>query len=221
MNDSEHVRHQFQVLGEEAMAALDKIHAAREMGLAASRKAVQLSSRAIRAAHRGEFETARELSIEAGAVIAGATRDLQDAPSVRHAGFMLDGQKEYVESAITIAFISGTDVPTPSDLDVDFPAYLNGLAEAASELRRSALDAIRHGNVARADELLGLMDETMGLLAIVDFPEGVTSGLRRTTDQLRAVTERTRGDVTAALRQAALEHRISALESRLPGNLEH
>jgi translin len=132
---------------------------------------------------------------------------------------MLDGEKEYAEAAITLAFISGSEFPTPDSLGIGAPAYLNGLAEAASELRRSALDAIRAGDPQRADDLLWLMDEAMGILATLDYPEGVTGGLRRTTDQLRAVTERTRGDVTAALRQGDLEARMKTLEQHLQRHL--
>jgi translin len=134
---------------------------------------------------------------------------------MRYSGFMHDGEKEYAEAAITLAFVSGSRIPGAGDLGTGHAAYLNGLAEAASELRRSALDAIRRGEPARADELLGLMDEAMGVVETVDFPEAVTSGLRRTTDALRGVVERTRGDVTAALRQQALETRLGALEERL------
>ena len=100
-------------------------------------------------------------------------------------------------------------------MGVGYPAWLNGLAEASSELRRAALDAIRHGDAPRADELLGIMDESLSVLGTIDFPEGVTGGLRRRTDQLRGVVERTRGDVTHALRQTALEDRMASLESRL------
>jgi translin len=39
--------------------------------------------------------------------------------------------------------------------------------------------------------------------------------LRRSTDALRAVLERTRGDVTAALRQEQLTAAMQALEARL------
>ena len=130
-------------------------------------------------------------------------------------GFRFDGEKEFVEAALTIALLDGRTIPEPAELGVVYPAWLNGLAEAASELRRAALDAIRHGDAARADELLGIMDESLSILGTIDFPEGVTGGLRRRTDQLRGVVERTRGDVTHALRQTALEDRMASLESRL------
>jgi translin len=215
MNDRDDIREMLQKVSDFAIEQLEAAHAAREVGLGASRKAIQLSSRSIRAAHRGEFDEARALSAEAGAALKSAYAKIEDQPQVRHSGFMLDGEKEFAESALTIAFISGSALPSISDLGVSVPAYLNGLAEAASELRRSALDAIRSEEPEKADALLAHMDEAMAVLAAIDFPEGVTGGLRRTTDQLRAVTERTRGDVTAALRQSALESRMKALESKL------
>jgi translin len=84
------------------------------------------------------------------------------------------------------------------------------MAEAASELRRHALDCLRADRLARAEELLAVMDEVYALLVTVDYPDAVTGGLRRTTDALRAVIERTRGDLTNALvaqrLRAAIEH---------------
>jgi translin len=41
-------------------------------------------------------------------------------------------------------------------------------------------------------------------LITVDFPDTITGGLRRTVDSLRAVLERTRGDLTISIRQAEL-----------------
>ncbi len=198
-----------------SQSALAALHAAREAGLPASRRAVQLSSQAIRATHRGEYDAARELVRAAGEAVSSAAAVTSGEPLVRYSGFMHDGEKEYAEAAITLALVSGAHIPGPDELGSSWPAYLNGLAEAASELRRAALDAIRKGAPERADDLLGLMDEAMGVVETVDFPEAVTAGLRRTTDALRGVVERTRGDVTAALGQQALERRIGQLEAGL------
>ncbi len=204
-------------IGEAGRDDFTRAHAARETGLRAAREAVQLASRSIRAAHRGEFDQAEKLWREAGAGLHAAAEQLGPHPAVYNAGFMRDAEKEYAEAAITLALISGTDIPTAGDLKVGHPAFLNGLAEAASELRRSALDAIRRGDVARAGHLLDLMDEVFAILETIDFPEGVTGGLRRRMDQLRGVLERTRGDVTQALRQSSLERRMAGLERRLTG----
>ena len=212
MSEPDRLVKTLQRIGMESIAVLEKSHEVREADLANSRKAVQLSSRAIRAAHRGEFDAARELSDAAGETL--SRRGAGSNPAVS-GGFRFDGEKEFAESALAIALLDGGSIPEPAGLGVGYPAWLNGLAEAASELRRAALDAIRQGDASRADELLGIMDESLSLLGTIDFPEGVTGGLRRRTDQLRGVVERTRGDVTHALRQSALEDRMSSLESRL------
>jgi translin len=52
------------------------------------------------------------------------------------------------------------------------------------------------------------MDEAYGLLVTMDYPDPVSGGLRRTTDALRAVLERTRGDLTTTLLQARLQAAI-------------
>ncbi len=205
----------FDDIRKSSIEALSRLHRAREIGLQASRKAIQLSSQAIRAAHRGEYDAARALCREAGDTLSMASAEIASEPSMRYSGFMTDGEKEYAEAAITLAFVSGSRIPAPTELGIGCPAFLNGLAEGASELRRSALDAIRHGSPERADELLTLMDEAMGVVETMDFPEAVTGGLRRTTDALRSVVERTRGDVTAALRQQTLEARLKAVEAKL------
>ncbi len=43
----------------------------------------------------------------------------------------------------------------------------------------------------------------------MDFPDAITGGLRRTTDMVRGILERTRSDLTLSLRQMELEKRLS------------
>ena len=96
-------------------------------------------------------------------------------------------------------------------LGVERAPYLNGLAEAASELRRYILDIIRRGGqaeMAEAERALQVMDDIYTNLITVDYPDSITGGLRRTTDALRAVLERTRGDLTISLRQTELERAL-------------
>jgi translin len=46
------------------------------------------------------------------------------------------------------------------------------------------------------------------LLITIDYPDALTGGLRRSTDALRAVLERTRGDVTTASIVARLQQAV-------------
>jgi translin len=48
------------------------------------------------------------------------------------------------------------------------------------------------------------MDDTYDELMTIDHPDAITGGLRRSVDALRAVAERTRGDVTIAVIEARM-----------------
>jgi translin len=196
----------------DACARLDANHRAREITLGACRLAIQSCAAAIRAVQREEFERAEVLIAEAGAHLARADDAVQGHPDVRHGGYLHDAKKEFAEAHITLAFVRNTPMPTADAIGVDPPAYLNGMAEAASELRRHALDCLRADRLARAEELLVVMDEVYALLVTVDYPDAITGGLRRTTDALRAVIERTRGDLTNALVAQRLRDAIARVE---------
>ena len=66
---------------------------------------------------------------------------------------------------------------------------------------------------------MGAMDEIYSLLVTIDYPDGVTGGLRRTTDALRAVLERTRGDLTTAMVAARLQGAIESGADKPTGRL--
>jgi translin len=59
------------------------------------------------------------------------------------------------------------------------------------------------------------MDDIYSVLVTIDFPDAMTGGLRRTTDSVRGILERTRGDLTMALVQGSLERRLEAFARRL------
>jgi translin len=192
---------------------LESKHKAREITLAACRKTIQACAASIRAVHREQFDTAEELSTQAAAHLAEAMAAVEKHPDIRHAGFVHDASKEYAEARMTLAFVRGDPLPAADELvGVEVQAYLNGMAEAASELRRYILDLLRRGRPERGEELLGYMDDVYSLLITIDFPDAMTGGLRRTTDALRGVLERTRGDLTMTLLQSRL---LEGIESRV------
>lgn len=197
-------------IAEEARAGLASKHRAREQALRLSRQAIQSSAQCIRAIHRGQFEQAKDLLEEARTVLQQVEPTLDGHSDVYFAGFIEDSQKEYVEANTTLALVTGSKLPGPVELCVGFAPYLNGIAEAVGELRRYILDALRRDTTSRSEELLGTMDEIYTILVTMDFPDAITRGLRRSTDMVRGVLERTRGDLTMALRQRTLEKQISA-----------
>ena len=185
-------------------------HRAREEGLRISRAVIRFSANAIRAVHRLDFDTARQLLQDAKEQLAETAPILESHPEIYFAGFLSDARKEYSEGNVTLALISGAPLPQPADLGVDVAPYLNGMAESIGELRRFILDQLRRDNPADCEGFLEVMDEIYNLLVTMDFPEGVTAGLRHSTDAMRGVLERTRGDLTMAMQQRRLEARLTA-----------
>ena len=202
---------------EEIRADLEAMNAAREVALPLCRGAVRSSANCIRAVHRGDTETAERLLGETRAALAEAASATRDIPQIAHAGFVHDAQKEYAEAAITLALIAGSPLPTPESLGVRGVSYLHGLAEAIGELRRHVLDSLRADAIERCEALLERMDEMQSLLVTIDYPDAMTSNLRRATDVTRGIIERTRGDLTLAAQQQRLASRLDALEERGAG----
>jgi translin len=187
----------------------------REETLRICRQIVRNASTAIRNVHRGERKKAERLLAETAEFLKEVKNITKDHPEIYSAGFFQDAQKEYVEARTTYALIYGNDLPDPDLLGVEYAAYLNGVGEAVGELRRHILDVIREDQVEKGDRLLNAMDDIFYLLVSFDYPEAITGGLRRTTDAARAIMERTRGDLTTAIRQHKLKQAIRQLENKL------
>ena len=196
----------------ETIARMSQLSAARDTAVNSSRQIVRFSANAIRALHRGE-DPGNTL-VEARELLDIVVAETSPYPNVYWAGYVQDAMKEYAEAMITQAMLGDSDIPSAADIQVEDTAWLNGLAEAASELRRDTLDALRADDIRRAEYLLGAMDQVYGLLVSIDFPDSITGGLRRTTDQFRGVLERTRGDVTMSVRQSRLERALREAEAR-------
>ena len=190
-----------ETIGPRIVAHLTEKHAARERALAASRALIQASARSIRAVHRGELAAAEALLDAARTAADDAFGGLAGHADIEHAGFVHDAEKEYAEARATLALASGAPLPSPEALGVSAAAWLNGVAEAVGELRRLILDRLRQGEVEGCEALLAAMDDIYALLVTIDFPDAMTGGLRRTTDQTRGILERTRGDLTMAIVQ--------------------
>lgn len=195
--------------------AFEEKSAVRDRTLSRSRELIRHCANSIRATHRGDDEQAQTLLNTARQAAAEMITEAQQYPDVYWAGYTQDSLKELAEAHLTRAIILAETLPGPQDLNVECAAYLNGLAEAAGELRRFALDALRRGDVARAETMLGHMDDIYSMLVTVDFPSAITGNLKRSTDMVRGVLERTRGDVTTAVRQEAMKTALHDFEQRI------
>lgn len=199
-----------------ARTELESRHQARELTLPLCRQAIRASALAIRAVHRGDLDDGRARIREVGELLAEAAAATEQHHAIRDAGYVHDAQKEYAEACLTLAYVAHEDAPDATTLEVDVPAYLNGMAEAASELRRQVLDRLRDGDTSEAETLFAVMDDVYDLLVTVDYPDALTGGLRRSTDALRAVLERTRGDITNAIVLTRFDHAVSGDPPRAP-----
>jgi translin len=185
-------------------ADLDEKNRARELALKNCRIIIRTSANAIRALHRGEEDRAAELLADARALIAEAEAPLTDHQDIYHAGFFYDAVKEYAEGLLTAALLAGEPLPLPSEIGVHSVPYLKGLGEAVGEQRRRMLDFLRAGRIVDAEATFVAMDAVLDLLTSLDYPDGMTAGLRRTTDIARSLIERSRSDLTTAVVQERL-----------------
>jgi translin len=192
----------------EVRAELDEKFQARELALKNCRKIIQSASKAIRALHRGDLESADELLAAGRALIDEAEAPLEDHRDIYHAGFFYDAVKEYAEAELTKALVLKKPLPLPSDLGLHAVPYLKGLGEAVGEMRRRLLDQLRKGELAEAEDTFADMEVIHGLLAALDYPDGMTSQLRRTTDVARSLIERSRADLTTTIVQERLRRQL-------------
>ncbi|MBI4307577.1 MAG: haloacid dehalogenase [Chloroflexi bacterium] len=211
----QHLRAQLEPIVERIRERFSAKATARDRAYQASRDTIRHCANAIRAIHRAEFAEAQALLRTARGLLDRIKEGLTDHPDVFHGGFVDDAQKEYAEACITYALVAGDPLPSPEALGVGYAPYLNGMGEAAGELRRYLLDKLRRNEVSPCEDILSHMDEIYIVLVTMDFPDAVTNGLRRTTDMVRGVLERTRGDLTVAVRQRDLEEKLKALEQQL------
>lgn len=188
---------------------------ARDRALSQTRTLTRKCASAIRAVHRGDFAQAQTNLEEANQLALTLKNDLADYPDLYYAGYTQDALKEFAEASIVHALIMNAVLPTPEELGLENTTYINGLAEATGELRRRCLDILRHGYSEEAERLLAHMEDIYAVLITMDYPDTITGNLRRQTDIVRSVTERTRGDLTLSLRQQHLEETMRRLEARL------
>ena len=205
-----------ETISEKIRAALGEKDAAREKCLKNCREVIRLSSTSIRAIHRREKENAAGLISQAGELVLKTQKDLsRQHPDLLNANYIHDSFKEYAEASITFAVIFERSIPDPDKLNVAYPAYLNGLAESVGELRRYVLDSLRSHEFQPAEELLAIMDHIYTILVTMDFPDAITYGLRRNTDNVRGIIEKTRGDLTLLINNDMLQKKISLLERKI------
>ena len=205
-------------LAEKVHKDFDARHQVREKALKLTRTLTTRSAHAIRAIHRGEADVAEENMKEARSIVDELRKSVEPDPEIYYSGYTQDALKEFVEARLTINMIQDKPLSLPEELGVEYAPYMNGLAETIGELRRRCLDILRHGYSDDAERLLDLMDEIYSLLVTVDYPDAITHGLRRQTDLVRGIIERTRADLTTSLGEQRLQQSLKEFEERITRN---
>lgn len=203
------------IIAEQVHNDLEKRTKARDQALSQARLLTRQSAYAIRSIHRGDIKQSEELLAQARQIKETLKQSLADYPDLFYAGYTQDAIKEFAEASITFALVHKQTLPSPSDLEIETATYLNGLAETVGELRRRCLDILRQGYSEEAERLLYCMDEIYALMITLDYPDAVTNGLRRHTDLMRGIVERTRGDMTISLREQQLMVSLDELKKKL------
>jgi translin len=203
-------------IADQIRAAFDAQTSARDQALSQARALTRACALSIRAVHRNESDVMQARLDEARQLATELKTGLSNYPALYYAGYTQDSLKEFAEARITCALIRHEPLPTPEELELPYHTYLNGLAESVGEMRRRCLDMLRQDNSSEAEHLLAHMDDIFSILVTMDYPDAITNGLRRQTDIIRAIIERTRGDVTFSLRGEKLEHSLSRLSELLP-----
>lgn len=194
---------------------LESRSALRDVTLTRARSLTRHCANAIRAVHREEFSLAKEHLVEATKLVQLMNNELKDYCDLYYTGYTQDSLKEFAEASIVYGLLVEESLPTPGELDIHPATYLQGLAEAVGELRRRCLDILRVGHSEEAERLLVFMDDIYTVLVTMDFPDAITGGLRRLTDVVRGITERTRGDITISIRQEKLESSLRKLDQAM------
>jgi translin len=205
------------LISERIHRAFEERTQARDRALTQARLLTRHSAHAVRAIHRMEVEAAEEELAQGRALVFVLKSNLAAFPELYFAGYTQDAIKEYAEASITFALVRSLPLPTPDELGVEYATYLNGMAEVPGELRRRCLDILRKGYSEEAERLLACMDDIYAFLVTLDYPDAITNGLRRQTDLVRGIVERTRGDLTISLGEQNLQVSMDKLLARLNG----
>jgi translin len=176
------------------------------------RKATSFSKQAILKVHQKRLEKAEELVEEAGKLLSKLNDVSALHPEIVHGGLFHGALQEYSEANIILELIRKSKLVTPNEIAVPSVDYVLGLADVIGEYRRLTLDALREGNLGKAEKCLKTMDEIYIELMGLDESYVLVPGLRRKCDVARKIIEITRGDVTQEIRRSKLQQHLARFE---------
>jgi len=191
---------------------LDEKDTVREIAIKSSRAIIRLSGSVNHGVHK-HADVDREMhdALDEAERLQNLLGEHQE---IWNSGIVQDALQELSEAAIVLALLAGRDLPEPDDLNVPETAYLMGFSDAIGELRRFALESLRQGRIAEAEQYLDTMEEMFLVIMRFDYPDAIVS-IRRKQDIARSILEKTRGDVAVAVSSSRLEEKITELNLSL------
>lgn len=194
---------------------LDEKDRRREEVFALAREIRRLSTKAIREIHKENYDETDALLREIRKIVSNLSE-----PDKSYT-FIQEALQEYAEAALTRAFLKKAPPPAPEELDIPSEPYILGLADSIGELRRYILDEVRRDSLNEVEYYLDLMDELYHDIMALDYP-GAVLPIRRKQDIARLLLEKTRGEVTLALKQAKLDKKLEEAKNEVEhqGNRE-
>ena len=187
----------------------------REKVLPLARAAVRSCSESIKMAHRGDFEKAKDALGEAHSIITKANGEIAKSEYLAQSRILDTAYQELAEAANVLSILEKSEITPPTAFGIPSRAYLTGLGDTVGELRRAVLESLRADDIDRGVKLLSAMENIFENLNDFDFPNALIPDLRRKCDVARNLIEKTRGDVTNAVRQNKMIQELKKFEERL------
>lgn len=191
---------------------IEKDDAVRENVLPLGRAAVRKCSESIKESHRGNYEEASKLLLEAKETVEKAASLRKESKFLSSSRSLDTAYQEMAEAANLLSLLKDGVYAPPKKYGIPSRPFLTGLADTVGELRRAVLDSLRNDDVERANVLSKFMEEILDELGTFDFPNALVPDLRRKCDVARSIIERTRGDLTAAIQQAKLIKELKSFD---------
>ncbi len=190
----------------------DKLNEIRETSLTISRAIVRDCSKSIRFIHRNDIKGAEKFIGSAKKKITELKKLTEKVSEISFAGYVLDAEREYVEAVLFYVYESKGYIEPFEKFNVHPSSYIQGIGDTIGEWRRKALDNLRNLELIKSESYLNIMEEGLGILNELDYPDALTGGLRRYADNARGIIERTRSDITNAFVNEALRNDISNIK---------
>jgi translin len=196
---------------EKSIDEKDKI---REEALRATREIIIGCRKAIQSIHQNLMKEAKNNIKKASTKLQELYNLTKNHPELYHAGFVENASQELVEASCLFNIISGVELPDPDELQTTYSSYLLGLCDLVGELRRSALDSIRHDKSKEADDYLTMMENIYDVIIRFDYPSALIP-IRKKQDMVRNLIEKTRGEIAVASCERRIEYHTDEFRGML------